>query len=313
MTTFLIVGDADFFPGVLAAVASVRTFHPHDRILVIDNHLQRRGMTASQHFALQNLNASILPASALARRGRKLAAWEIKAYAAEFLADHTQLLVGLDADAVLCTPLHDILGRAWDEEVFLGGRDRCPAYGEEYQIYGIQTPAQNDRYMSTSLYVCRITAKSRKILAKWAECCSGAVFGGTGPFPGHGDQGVLNAILFSQRAENPVALLDNELWSQHHVYWQHPLEARDGRLFNVSRQTWQRAIHCGGTEKFWRPQHAAMLGNHPHARANHAWFLQMLGRGLSHAGMSSTSVFAEDHRHLIAALEACELKAGIHG
>lgn len=299
MATFLLVADADFFPGLLAAVASVRCFHPAEEVIVIDNHLQHRGLSVSQHAALQALNARVIPASALAKEGRKLAAWEIKAYAAEWLSGETRLLVGLDADAVLCAPLHDVLGRACWEEVFLGGKDRCPAYGEEFRIYGIETPVMNDAFMSTSLYVCRTTPRNQQMLAKWAACCAQAVFGGTGNYPGHGDQGVLNAILFSHRKEVNVCVLDNELWSQHHVYWQHPLEVREGRLFNVTRQQWQRVLHCGGTEKFWRPQHAAMLALHPHAMPNYLWFLHMLRNGLKCCAAEPAKVVEPKFGHLL--------------
>jgi len=292
-TAFLIVGDADFFPGVLAATASVRVFHPGDEVWIIDNHLQRIGLTAEQHVALQRMNAVIVPASALAKQGRKLAAWELKAYAAEFLASQCGLLVGLDADAVLCAPLFDVLGRAWEKDVFLGGLDGCPEYGEEYCIYGIQPPIKNERYMSTSLYLCRTSAPITDILATWAECCAKSVFGGTGKYPGHGDQGVLNAIIFSRSDRVTVEVMENDLWSQHGVYWQRPLELRAGRLFNLTLQTWQRAIHCGGTEKFWRPQHATMLPKFPHALANYLWFLHMLETGIHAAGCHSRQLLRE--------------------
>lgn len=310
-TAFVIVGDADFFPGVLAAVASVRLFHPGDRIWVIDNHLQRAGLTAAQHVALQRLHATVLPASALAKQGRKLAAWELKAYAAEFVAAQAGLLVGLDADAVLCAPLHDVLWQAWEDECFLGGHDRCPAYDKEFSIYGITPGAHNERYMSTSLYVCRTTPRNQSILQRWATCCASAVFGGTGPHPGHGDQGVLNALLFARQEPELVRLLDNELWSQHHVYWQHPLELRDGRLFNLTRQSWQRAIHCGGTEKFWRPQHAALLARHPHCRANYQWFLSCLNHGLQCLPEGAwTELIAPHFPHLVADLQRCDGHVG---
>lgn len=301
-TTFVIVGDAEFFPGVLAATASIRAFHPHERVVVIDNHLQRGGLTASQHVALQNLDARLIPASALAREGRKLAAWELKAYAAEFLSRHTDLLVGMDADAVLCGPLHDVLWRAWEEGCFLGGHDRCPAYGKEFNIYGINAPVLNERYMSTSLYVCRTTPRNRAILQQWAECCAKSLFGGTGPYAGHGDQGVLNALLFAGQEPDAVGLLDNELWSQHHVYWQHPLELRDGRLFNLTSQSWQRAIHCGGTEKFWRPEHESKLKKQPLARVNHEWFLQMLALGIQRGGIPAVELLnGKAHARLLEA------------
>ena len=91
---------------------------------------------------------------------------------------------------------------------------------------------------------------------------------------------MLNAILFARSSTISVEVLENDLWSQHHVYWHRPLELRKGRLFNVTLQRWQRAIHCAGAEKFWRPQHAEMLQKYPHAEVNYLWFLRMLEMGL---------------------------------
>lgn len=296
MTTFLMVSDADFFPGLLATVASVQRFHPNDRIVVVDNLVQKKGLTTAQLQAMMNLGVTVIPATDLALRNRKLAAWELKAYAAEFLSSDTELLVGIDVDAVLCGPIHDLLGRAWWEGVFLGGKDGTGAdYGEAYKLYGIATPSRNCDYMSTSLYVCRTLAPNKVALSRWAECCAQAEFGGTGPYPGHGDQGVLNAILFSMKSQVSVKVLENHLWSQHHVYWQAPLSIKNGGLFNLTVKSPQRAIHCGGSIKFWRKDHESMIAKHPHTRVNYAWYLCCLRKGFMDSGLSLSTLIGENH------------------
>ncbi len=77
------------------------------------------------------------------------------------------------------------------------------------RLDGIDAPVHIERYMSTSLYLCAVNDDNQAILRRWAECCSSAEFNGRGPYPGHGDQGVLNAVLFAADGSARVQLLDN--------------------------------------------------------------------------------------------------------
>ena len=296
----LTVSDAGFFPGTVAAVNALLAFHPQAEVCVVDNHLHKRGLDSAQRAVLENAGVRVVRAEALARTGRKLAAWELKAYAAaDMNGDHDEL-IGFDSDCVLCGPVGDVVAAARETGAFHGGKDRPPPYDESYRAYGIEPPAWNNHYFSTSLYVCALTAENRRVLARWAECCDRAKFGGGGVYPGHGDQGVLNAVLYAERGGDSARVLDNRLWSQHGAYyWKGRVALRDGALFNEDAQMPQRSLHCGGAEKFWTTAHRDRVEKHPGHAPSFAWFLRHLWFGRCEI---EPHHLAEEHRHLAESL-----------
>lgn len=298
-TLHLTVTDAGFFPGTVAAVNALLAFHPGVEICVVDNHLDKRGLDAAQHAVFEDAGVRVVRAEALARPGRKLAAWELKAYAAADLPNGHEALAGFDSDCVVCGPVGDVVAAALATGAFHGGRDGTAAYDETYRVYGIEPPARNERYFSTSLYVCALTEANRRVLARWAECCDRAKFGGGGVFPGHGDQGVLNAVLFAERREDSAQVLENRLWSQHHCYWQGHVAMRGGVLFNEDAQMPQRSIHCGGAEKFWTTAHRDRVEQIPQHAPSFGWFLRHLWFGKCEI---QPRHLAAEHRHLAESL-----------
>jgi hypothetical protein len=173
-------------------------------------------------------------------------------------------------------------------------------YDETYHIYGIKEPVRNERYMSTSLYACALTEENRTMLQRWADCCDQAEFGQRGgEYPGHGDQGVLNAVLHAARGGAGVRLLDNPLWSQHWCYWDHRLRLEKGRLFNEAAGALQRAIHCGGTEKFWSREHFERVEQTGECTLNYAWYLALLWFGACRVRVEH---LPPQHAHLSEAL-----------
>jgi hypothetical protein len=178
--------------------------------------------------------------------------------------------------------LDDVIKQCFASGGFIGGQDGNGAdYDDSYSIYGITTPVRNPRYMSTSLYFCAVNDANMRVLRRWTECCNAAIFNATGPHPGHGDQGILNAVLFAENGAQTVDLLDNRLWSQHWVYWDSIIEARGNEFFNVSAGGQrQRAFHCGGAEKFWASEHCDRVLNENSLQTYpYVWFLAMLWFG----------------------------------
>jgi hypothetical protein len=270
------VSDRRFFPGTLATVNSVYRFHGDEyEVVVVDN-----GLIEPQRKLLRDGGVRLLPAAEAAGE-RYAGPWELKAHAARALAGGCDVLVGIDSDCVLAAPIGDVVAAAAETGRWYGGKDGDGQhYGDDYGVYGIDVPAFNGRYMSTSLYVCAATPANRAALDRWSSHCDRAVFNGRGPYPGHGDQGVLNAVLYAAGRGDDVELLPNELWSQHWVYWESTIVVEDGVPINVTYDGRpQRAIHVGGTEKFWSTGHQAMLASHPKRVTNYAWFLSLLWFG----------------------------------
>lgn len=278
---FITITDHSFFPGTLATVNSILHFHQAIQIVVVQN--DKHPLSAPQQALLRGVpQVRLVNSATLAREGRFINAWELKAYAAHDLCEGYDVIIGIDSDCVLCGPVDDQVRQAHESDGWLGGKDGAGAdYGDDYQVYGMQTPAKNPKYMSTSLFFCAVTPANREILARWGECCSKAKFNGQGPHPGHGDQGVLNAVLFATNQSRDVQLLPNELWSQHWVYWNTISDFQDGVFLNRSTGGQrQRSFHCGGAEKFWNREHRdRVLDKHSLQTYPYAWFLAMLWFG----------------------------------
>ncbi len=278
---FITITDCGFFPGTLATVSSVVEFQPDVEIFVVNS--EKRPLTAPQVACLgSNPRVRLLDSSRFAREGRYIGPWELKAYAAHDLAPDYDVIVGIDSDCLLCSNVDAEVRHCLETGGFLGGRDGDGAdYGDSYRVYGMRTPARNPRYMSTSLFFCAVTAANHCLLNKWALACSAAVFNGRGPYPGHGDQGVLNALLYAENRTEDVHLLDNRLWSQHWTYWNSEIDYRNGTFVNQSAQNQpQRAFHCGGSEKYWERSHSDRVqAGHGLQTYPYIWFLAMLWFG----------------------------------
>lgn len=308
---FLTVSDRAFFPGTLAAVNGLKRFHPRAEIVVVDNGIDKPGLTAGQRSVLEAGGSRIVEAEALDGPGRKLAAWELKAYAARDLSRNHDLLVGFDSDCLLCGPIDDVMAEALRTGRFMGGRDWQDGegvdYGDEYAAYGIRVPVHNDRYMSTSIYFCPLTRRNRGILEEWALCTNRARYNGLGTLPGHGDQGVLNALLYRDLGPDGVGLLPNALWSQHWRFWTDEIVFSGGVFLNRSTASGrQRAFHISGVEKYWDISHARKVRGENRKQATaFAWFLFLLFfAGLGPGTAEFTDLLPRESWHLIGEMHA---------
>ena len=279
---FLTVTDEEYFAGTLAAVSSVRLFHPDRPVHVVAN--PKKALRPPQREHLESLRGVVVhDAAEVAGPDRHVNGWELKAYLAERLAADHDVLVGFDSDLVLCGSVDDVVERCHDEQVWQGGRDGDGMrYGVEYSVYGMKTPAANPVYISTSLYTVPCTGANRRVLGRWSSCCSEAVFNGRGPHPGHGDQGVLNALLYAEGKTAETVPLENALWSQHKRYWRsHFVLDESGRFVNQSSGGLvQRAFHSVDGPKFWDRAHREhVLHEHGAQTWPYVWFLAMLWFG----------------------------------
>ena len=272
--------DWNFFAGTIATVNSVLEFPPLATVYVIQN--ERRPLSGPQAACLgKDPRMRLLGSSEFCHTGRYIDAWEIKAYAMAEREEH-DVLVGIDSDCILCSNVDVELRVCLEPGGFLGGKYGDGAeYDAAYAVYGIAIPARNELYMSTSLYFCAVCAVNIAALRRWAECCTAATFNGQGPYPGHGDQGVLNAVLFAADKSVRVQLLDNALWSQHWSYWESRIDFRDGAFVNQAAGSYkQRAFHCGGSYKYWSIEHRdRVFGSYADHMYPYVWFLAMLWLG----------------------------------
>ncbi len=289
---FITVTDSWFFAGTLATVNSIFHFHPEAEVIVVET--DAKPLNDTQRRLLQAGGARVLGSSHFAAPDRHLGPKELKTYAAFDLAREVDLIIGIDSDCVLCAPLDDVIARALETGKFLGGNDGGGrVYDARFAAYGIVPRSLNPKYMSTSLYFCPTTEDNVEVLARWTECASRAVFNHRGPFPGHGDQGVLNSLIFAMRGPETIELLENELWSQHWRYWDTEVIYRDGQFQNVQLDHRpQRSFHCGGTKKFWDRAHVKRIAATNAAQSvNYSWWLYLLWFGRCQASRLDPSAF----------------------
>lgn len=279
----MIVSDRVFFAGTVAAINSIRHYHSGAKIIVVSSGAYNTPLSEVQAGMLQAAGVIVLTHDAFDRPGRVLGAWQLKAYAAADLAGDNDLIIGMDSDAVLCTDVQDVIDACLADGKLRGGKDGDGVdYDGSYEGYGFPVPARSHKYMSTSLYFAPLTELNRCILQNWAACCDKAMFGPQPikVYPGHGDQGVLNAVIFKHCGDSNVELLDNNSFSQHWTYLSDVVTYENGQLVNRTVGRPQRVFHCGGTMKFWSSEHSQWL---PIGGQNQTWnyahWLRMLWFG----------------------------------
>lgn len=299
---FLTVTDRYFFPGTIATVNSIAMYHPDIDIYVIFNH--KNPLNNEQMRLLHSsYRVRVVDSNEVAEVGWFVNAWELKAYGASKFLSEVDVLIGIDSDCMLCSSVSDLIDRCYSSGGFIGGADGDGKYYDDtYSVYGIKTPVHNPKYMSASLFFVANSDENRAIFREWCICCNSAMFNGTGSHPGHGDQGVLNALLFAHDATNRMTLLDNRLVSQHWTFWGTAISFREGQFVNVSAEGQrQRSFHCPSGDKFWVIEHRdRVLVRDAYQIYPYIWFLGLFWFGRSHLWSVDPFTYLPDHsKHLL--------------
>lgn len=266
----LTVTDRNFFAGTVAAVNSLLHYAqnwPKNWTLAV--RVVTYGTLPPEQIAAfevaQNFGVKLLPQQLFSKPERLLGAWQLKSYAAADLITDCDCLIGFDSDLVFCSDVADVLKQAIEDGNFYGGADYADAsnpgitYPASYAVYGI-TPGLVAPYMSTSCYFCAARPNNVQILQDCAVKTNKAAYGPQAEkiYPGHGDQGVLNAVIAAATGGKNVKLLPNRLWSQHGPAHVDRIEFDDNRLVNVSAGgVAMRTLHACGSIKFWTPRYSA--------------------------------------------------------
>lgn len=298
---FAIVTDSFFFPGTLATVNSVLCFVPNARIYLVD---ADGSLNEAQYAVLSNENIEWVMVADLVYGDRVRGAWQLKTYMLDYLARRGwDVVVGVDSDTVLCGPVDDIFKRCLATGAITGGQDGAGVnYAESgYDAYEFDRRERCEAYISASLVFIPCTPPNKQIAALAAEYTNKAEYGPQVQkvYKGHGDQGILNCAIW--KLHGSTEHLPNDIWSQHHRYWQTTLVWHNNTLLNVEAAFEpQRAIHCGGSEKYWTEQHARMVGFESQQQSTaYAWFLYYCFFGECRNPESRLELFGDEQwRHL---------------
>lgn len=172
-------------------------------------------------------------------------AWQTKAHAAYYLSKKylgkKDIIVHLDSDLIMSGFCDELMDRVIKEGKFLGGKDGTgPHYHyKNYKPYykfcesnKKHENIHNPLYMSSSFFFAPLNENSAKIFKMWSHAMDlwkGGPQKGEKLYDGHGDQGVLNAILFYSDIK-PICI-DNRLISEHWVHGQELVEYNNYTFF----------------------------------------------------------------------------------
>lgn len=258
-TIFTSVSDRDFFPGTIAAINSLLEFH--ENLSTKDIHIiyYFRKNDALEFLQVEHLQEAGITVhnSILFESWGVMGAWQLKTYSLKFLMDQCDVLVQFDSDMVFASSVDYEINQTFQTGTIQGGQDKSEQYGSEYAIYGIPAGSVNNTYVSTSCIFLPMTPDVKTAFSAAVLATQTAMYGPQTrkTHPGHGDQGVLNAVFHANKL--PIAVLPNREWSQHHCFNQDIIALRDGVFINLSDGGLpMRTFHCSGTQKFWDKAHA---------------------------------------------------------
>ena len=291
---FYTTTNSRYFPGTIAALSSIRSFHPDSPIWIFSEarfHLTRAQL---DHLAslsgVHHVSPSEMPVGSVKK------AWHLKAHAALFLSSQpADCLIQVDSDAILCSSLDPLAEDAIRQKAPAGGQDGKglryddPIFAPYLDLCGVEPlPPSVDRvpYISTSILFLPLPDLG-EILGLWSRAVDEEEFGPKNrpvkTYAGYGDQGVFNAILHFKGIAPLV--VDNDLLSQHWVHGKHKVELRDGLFWNNGRR--QIAFHSVNIcPKFWAPdypKYAATTGTLDDVYRYWLWLLFEGPCGLLHS------------------------------
>lgn len=255
---FLTVTDENFFPGTIATINSILDYHPQAMIAVVDYDSEsENGLNENQKNFLMYKNIFLYKKEDFIFGDRVNGAWQAKTYAMTDILKKNDydIIIGIDSDSCILSNLDDIINKSVIDGKIRGGHDSGGEYySADYKVYGITDELHYKKYMSTSLYFVPNNDLNKKIFREASECTNKAIYGSQEEkiYPGHGDQGVLNAIIYKNTQGDNVDLLENEIWSMHWSYSESIVKFDGDKLINLSFDGKPfRSFHSPSMEKIW--------------------------------------------------------------
>lgn len=250
---FAVVCDRNYFPGLRALLNSIHAYHGRELPVFVLNHgLDREQLQYLETHPVrpQVVATGIFP---FASAG----AWEAKQQVAAWLLPVVRCLYLLDADLVLTSRVDDVFILAEEGRIVSSTDGEGVTYSQEYTAYSVNLPGRRERYFNTGA-LCMDIRLHWDLTALWAFSSR---YGKYAPheglplgLPGHGDQGIFNAVAHMLRKEECFHVLREEEWCGSTK--ESPLQItgrnEDGRLTVTNLDTGgpQRLAHCTGA-KWW--------------------------------------------------------------
>ncbi len=257
--TFYAVCNADYYPGAVALLNSLRLTGHSEELVIGDC-----GLTPAQrnqlrtHCTLFEVPANIATDPVL-----------LKAF--PYLLKPTGAVVIIDSDMIVTESHEATLKLASEGKICAFAdpeHDRC--FREWRQLFNLAGDPRHQTYVTTS-YVVFSTVHWPDLLGRWWRACeqipSHRTFSGgalrTDPFA-QGDQDALNAVLMSEISEEALALLPDE---QRPTFKGSRVKVRDLRTLSCTYNgVSTRLLHADGTRKPWLVRSWFQVRNHAYVR-----------------------------------------------
>jgi len=250
---FAIVSDGGYYPGLYALLNSIHTYHGDE----IPVHVYVRGMEAKQLDALNahRVKPRVWPVTELPMS--VLGIWEAKQQVFAHCLGRACCVYLLDADLVLTSRVDDVFALADEGKIVSSSDGGAALFGSEYAVYSQKLPGVRAPYINSGA-LCLDIRRHWDLVALWAFASRYGAYspGGGMPLclPGHGDQGVFNAIAAMLGKTEYFHVLPEGTWCDSTQGCTLRILARDdaGRLevWNETEKAPQRLVHSSGP-KWW--------------------------------------------------------------
>ena len=258
---FAAVCDAPYYPGLKALLNSIATyqgcgipFFLYHRELGEQQLCELRAHPIKVH--LFKLSELPFPSPGM---------WEAKQQVFAHAIGRARCVYLLDADLVLVSAVHDVFELASSGKI-VGSSDGHPVgYGSGYEVYHPELPGCSQAYINSGA-LCLDVVRHWDLAGLWAFSAQyGAYTSGGGTplsLPGHGDQGMFNAVAGVLRKAQYFHVLPEGTWCDSTQGCALRIQGRssNGRIkvWNITEQARQRLVHSSGP-KWWTREGAAYL------------------------------------------------------
>lgn len=278
---FAVVCDAQYLAGLRALLNSIWVYHgSRIPVFVYHSDLSRDRLQAILRHPV-GVRLYALGELPFPTRG----VWEAKQQVFAHCLERVQCVYLLDADLVLTSELSDVFELAATGRIVSSSDGRPVTYDAAYRVYGPRLPGSRHPYLNSGA-LCLDVRRHWDLAGLWAFAAQYGAYsaGGGAPLalPGHGDQGLFNAIARLLGKTRCYHVLPEGTWcdSTKHCTVRIRNVGVNGRLevWNLTEKARQRLVHSSGP-KWWTPAGRARLARCGDKLECFLHFSRLRGRG----------------------------------
>jgi hypothetical protein len=259
--TFAVACDAAYFPGLRALANSIATYHGR----AIPLFVYQQGLAVEQIEELHNHPADIRVWNVADLPHHSYGMWEAKQQIFAHGIGRARQVYLLDADLVLVSPVDDVFELAARGLIVGSSNGQEAVYDGSYAVYDPRLPGTRQPYIYSGA-LCLDVVHHWDLAGLWAFAAGrGKYSPGAGAplgLPGHGDQGVFNAIAGMLGKGSRYHVLADGPWCD--CTQRCTLRIRSSlvcgalEVWNETTHERQRVVHSSGP-KWWTAEGARHL------------------------------------------------------